>query len=44
MKDPVVRERVEPPSLPPVETGLAAVLARPDFRRLWIGQIGRAHV
>jgi MFS family permease len=43
MKDPVVRPRVEPPDasplLPPEETGLAAVLAIGDFRRLWIGQI-----
>ena len=43
MKDPVVSQLVEPPRatppLPPGETGLAAVLARPGFRRLWIGQI-----
>jgi MFS family permease len=43
MNDPVVSPRIEPPTDPPTlaggETGLAAVLARPDFRRLWIGQI-----
>jgi len=43
MKDPVVPQLAEPPRetppLPPGETGLAAVLARPGFRRLWIGQI-----
>ncbi|MFN9547693.1 MAG: MFS transporter [Cyanobacteriota bacterium] len=43
MKDPGVSQRVEPPSDPPpltpVETGLAAVVSRADFRLLWIGQI-----
>jgi len=43
MKDPGVSQPVEtpgnPPALPAGETGLAAVLARSDFRRLWIGQI-----
>ncbi|MFN9629246.1 MAG: MFS transporter [Cyanobacteriota bacterium] len=43
MKDPVVSPRAEPlPGTPPPapeETGLGAVLARPGFRRLWIGQI-----
>jgi MFS family permease len=43
MKDPGVPQLAEPPPnippLPPGETGLGAVLARPNFRRLWIGQI-----
>ncbi|MFN9644396.1 MAG: MFS transporter, partial [Cyanobacteriota bacterium] len=43
MTEPGVSQRVDPPREPPpppaAETGLAAVLARPDFRRLWLGQI-----
>ena len=43
MKDPVVTHRAEPPrdqdTLAAGQTGLAAVLSRSDFRRLWIGQI-----
>ncbi|MFN9622155.1 MAG: MFS transporter [Cyanobacteriota bacterium] len=43
MSDPGVSQGIEPPRAsppsPPQETGLAAVLARPDFRRLWLGQI-----
>ena len=43
MKDPVVTRRTEPPrdqdALAAGETGLAAVLSRSDFRRLWVGQI-----
>ncbi|MFN6337360.1 MAG: MFS transporter [Cyanobacteriota bacterium] len=43
MTDPVVSRLAEPPRelppLPPEEKGLGAVLARPGFRRLWIGQI-----
>ncbi|MFM9048413.1 MAG: MFS transporter, partial [Cyanobium sp.] len=43
MKDPGVPQLAEPPAnsppVPPRETGLGAVLARPNFRRLWIGQI-----
>jgi MFS family permease len=43
MKDPGVSQLAEPPRgtppVPPGETGLGAVLGRPGFRRLWIGQI-----